>query len=187
MADKKIPEINAGSMADIAFLLLVFFLVTTTIQTDAGLYQLLPQWVDKSEEADPQKKNKRNVMQVKITASDQLIVEAGEEPAAINFEVLNLKDKALAFLTNNNSTPALSEKPTKAVIVLQNDNGTTYDMYLKVLNEINAAYNTIWNLASKDKFGVAYDALTEDQKDEIKMTYPKVLSEAEATKFGKDK
>ncbi len=185
MADKKIPEINAGSMADIAFLLLVFFLVTTTIQTDAGLYQMLPQWVDKSDEVEPKPKNKRNVLQIKITASDQLIVESGQESAQINFEVLNLKAKAIEFLTNNDKTPALSEKMTKAVIVLQNDNGTSYDMYLRVFNELNAAYNTIWEQASRDKHGVAYDALTEEQQEEIRMAFPKVLSEADATDFDK--
>jgi biopolymer transport protein ExbD len=187
MADRKIPEINAGSMADIAFLLLVFFLVTTTIQTDAGLYQLLPQWVEEESKAEPPKKNKKNVMQVKITASDQVIVEAGKQPAQINFDVLSLKDRTIEFLTNNGKTEDLSEKPTMAVIVLQNDNGTSYDKYLSVLNELNAAYNTIWNQASKDKFAVAYDALTKEQQEEIKMKYPKFLSEADATDFDKKK
>jgi hypothetical protein len=74
-----------------------------------------------------------------------------------------------------------------AVIVLQNDNGTSYDKYLSVLNELNAAYNTIWNQASKDKFAVAYDALTKEQQEEIKMKYPKFLSEADATDFDKKK
>jgi len=187
MADKKIPEINAGSMADIAFLLLVFFLVTTTIQTDAGLYQLLPQWVEEKSDVEPPKKNKKNVMQVKITASNQLIVEAGKQSAQINFDVLSLKNRTIEFLTNNGRTDDLSEKPTMAVIILQNDNGTSYDTYLKVLNELNAAYNTIWNQASKDKHGVAYDALTKEQQDEVRMKYPKVLSEADATDFDKKK
>jgi biopolymer transport protein ExbD len=187
MADKKIPEINAGSMADIAFLLLVFFLVTTTIQTDAGLYQLLPQWVEEKSDVEPPKKNRKNVMQVKITASDQLIVEAGKQTAQINFEVMELKDRTIEFLTNNGKTDDLSEKPTMAVIVLQNDNGTSYDMYLRVMNELNAAYNSIWNQASRDTHGVAYEALTKEQQEEIRMKYPKVLSEADATDFDKKK
>lgn len=188
MADKKIPEINAGSMADIAFLLLVFFLVTTTIQTDAGLYQLLPQWVeDVPTEDDKVKKNKRNVMQVKLTAGNQIIVESGQESAIINFDLLTLKEKTITFLTNSGKSPQLSEKPTMAVIVLQNDNGTSYETYLGVLNELNAAYNTIWNQAAKDKHGVSFEEATEAQQDEIKMKFPKVLSEADATDFDKNK
>lgn len=185
MSNRKIPEINAGSMADIAFLLLVFFLVTTTIQTDAGLYQLLPQWVEEDLKIDPPKKNKRNVMQVKITAADQLIIEAGHQPSQLNFEVTNLKERTIEFLTNNDRIPELSDKPTKAVVVLQNDNGTSYDMYLRVMNELNAAYNTIWDQASKDKHGLLYEALTKEQQEEIRMTFPKVLSEADATDFDK--
>jgi biopolymer transport protein ExbD len=189
MADRKIPEINAGSMADIAFLLLVFFLVTTTIQTDAGLYQMLPQWVEKSEQQEAKKKNKRNVMQVKITAGNQLIVEIGDESAQLNFEIENLREKALEFITNNGKNPAYSEKITKAAIVLQNDNGTTYDTYLRVHNELKAAHVIIQNQFSKDKFGVIYDSLTKDQQKEINELIPvfsAILSEAEATKFGKD-
>jgi biopolymer transport protein ExbD len=186
MADKKIPEINAGSMADIAFLLLVFFLVTTTIQSDAGLYQMLPQWVEEDvKNENDLKKNKKNVMQVKITAGNQIIVESGQESAIINFDLLSLKEKTITFLTNSGKSPQLSEKPTMAVIVLQNDNGTSYETYLGVMNELNAAYNTIWNQAAKDKHGVSFEEATEEQQDEIKMKFPKVLSEADATDFEK--
>jgi hypothetical protein len=90
-------------------------------------------------------------------------------------------------LTNSGKSPQLSEKPTMAVIVLQNDNGTSYETYLGVLNELNAAYNTIWNQAAKDKHGVSFEEATEEQQDEIKATYPKVLSEADATDFDKNK
>lgn len=184
MADKKIPEINAGSMADIAFLLLVFFLVTTTIQTDAGLYQQLPQWVEEDLQK-PKPKNKRNVMQVKITSSDQAIVEMGAQSAMLNFDITNLKERTIEFLTNNGKNAELSENTLKAVVVLQNDNGTSYDMYLRVLNELQAAYNTIWDQASRDKHGVAYETLTEEQKEEIRNKFPKQISEADATNFEK--
>ena len=187
MADRKIPEINAGSMADIAFLLLVFFLVTTTIQTDAGLYQLLPQWVEEKSDVEPPKKNKKNVMQVKITASNQVIVEAGKQAAQINFDVLQLKERTNEILTNKGRADNLSEKPTMAVIVLQNDNGTSYDTYLNVMNELNAAYNTIWNQAARDQFGQPYESLDKKQQEEIKMKFPKFLSELDATDFDKKK
>jgi biopolymer transport protein ExbD len=187
MADKKIPEINAGSMADIAFLLLVFFLVTTTIQTDAGLYQQLPVWVEEKSDVEPPKKNKKNVMQVKITASDQVIVEAGKQSAQINFDVLNLKERTLEFLTNNGKSDELSEKITMAVIILQNDNGTSYGKYLTVLNELNAAYNTIWNQAARDQFNKSYESISEEQQKEIRSKFPKTLSELDATDFDKKK
>ena len=186
MADKKIPEINAGSMADIAFLLLVFFLVTTTIQSDAGLFQQLPQWVEDMEQ-DPKPKNERNVLQAIVTSSNQLILKMGKDGSQLNYEIDNLKERCIDFLTNNDRNPNWSEKMTKAVILIQNDNGTSYETYLKVMNQIQAAYNTICEQASKEKHGVSYEALNEDQKLEIREAFPKVVSEAEATKFGKDK
>lgn len=185
MAKRKIPEINAGSMADIAFLLLVFFLVTTTIQTDAGLYQLLPQWVEEESDLPPPKKNKRNVMMVKITAADQIIVEAGKQAAQLNFDVMELKERAIEFITNNGRVEELALTPTRAVIVVQNDKGTSFDRYLNVMNELNAAYNTIWDQAAKDKFDAIYDELTKEQQEEIRMSYPKILSEADATDYEK--
>jgi hypothetical protein len=126
-------------------------------------------------------------MQVKITASDQVIVEAGKQSAQINFDVLQLKERTIEFLTNNGRADDLSEKPTMAVIVLQNDNGTSYDKYLVVMNELNAAYNTIWNQAAKDQFGQPYEALDKKQQEDIKMKFPKFLSELDATDFDKKK
>jgi len=112
MADKKIPEINAGSMADIAFLLLVFFLVTTTIQSDAGLFQQLPQWVEDTEQ-DPKPKNERNVLQAIVTSSNQLILKMGKDGSQLNYEIDNLKERCIDFLTNNDRNQNWSEKNDK--------------------------------------------------------------------------
>ncbi len=146
------PEVNAGSMADIAFLLLIFFLVTTTIETDAGLDRMLPP-IDDSEVVPPVIKEK-NIFAVTINKSGQLLVE--EELT----DITKLKDKAIAFLDNGgaaNGTPEFcsfckgkrdvksSDNPTKAIISLKNDRETKYGVYITVQNEIVAAYNELRN------------------------------------------
>ncbi|EJF52527.1 biopolymer transport protein [Saprospira grandis DSM 2844] len=176
MAERQIPEINAGSMADIAFLLLVFFLVTTTIQTDSGLQVTLPQWVD--EPLDPQDKNSRNVLEVVINGANQLAVEG--EPG---FPVESLKEKAIRFITNNGSDPTMSDNPKAAVISLQNDDGTDYSTYLGVYNELEAAYNAIWESEAQRRFGRPYQTLEKEDRMAIREDYPKFLSEAEPTRF----
>lgn len=185
MADKKIPEINAGSMADIAFLLLVFFLVTTTIQTDAGLNQILPQWVEgEQEDKNAKPKNARNVLQIKITAGDQIILIAGKEAERLDFPVEDIKQKTIDFLTNNGRSELLSEKPLKAAIVFQHDQGTSYNTYVRALNGVMSAYNTIWEQAARDKHGVSYNDLDKDKQKEIRDMYPRQLAEPDPTKFG---
>lgn len=171
---KKIPEINAGSMADIAFLLLVFFLVTTTMNQDIGLRVSLPQWVDVP--PDPKPKNKRNVLDVVITKNDQLFVN-GEK-----FDVENVREKTIRFVTNNGRDANMSQSPLHAIVSVTNDNGTSYDMYLRVNNELYAAYNGIWNEASKNEFGKPWERLNEEEQKGIKLKYPRVISEAD-TKF----
>ncbi len=179
MANRKIPEINAGSMADIAFLLLVFFLVTTTIQTDSGLQVVLPQWVD--EPPPPMEKNKRNVLLVVINGANQLSVND-----QVNFDVDNLKQLAIDFITNNGVNPDWSVAPRSAVISLQNDNATDYSTYLEVYNELQAAYNKIWNSEAQKRFGRAYEALEKEEKLAIREDYPKFISEAEPNNFGEE-
>ncbi len=171
---KKIPEINAGSMADIAFLLLVFFLVTTTIQQDAGLRVSLPQWTDEEQEAQP--KNKRNVWDVVLTKSDQLFVNGSK------MEIEDLRERTIEFLTNNDRNPNLSKSPRHAVISFTIDNGTSYDIYLRTNNELYASYNTIWDQMARDKHGKPWDNISEEEQKEIKKDVPRNIGEAE-TKF----
>lgn len=193
MADRKIPEINAGSMADIAFLLLVFFLVTTTIQTDSGLQVLLPQWMD--EPPPPMDKNSRNVLLVVVNGANQLSVND-----QINFSVDELKEKAIRFINNFGQDGAMSVSPRAAVISLQNDNATDYSTYLSIYNELQAAYNVIWESEAQRLFGRSYDALEKEEKliiregDKTKSYangapyegYPKFISEAEPNDFSAD-
>lgn len=191
MAKKDPPEINASSMADIAFLLLVFFLVTTTMDTDFGLARKLPPPPEDEVEIDIPK---RDVLQVLVNANDQLLVQGDI------LEVTELKDKAKEFIANVNDDPSMPRKKeveipffgnvmvSRQVISLQNDNGTSYDMYIQVQNELAAAYNELRNEVSMEKFGKSYDYYVEiDDNDKVKAIrkiFPQRISEAEPKDVG---
>jgi len=177
--DKMKNEINAGSMADIAFLLLIFFLVTTTIVEDKGITVKLPPWSE--EEPDITRLKERNVYAVLVNAQNQLLVRG--QPMRIQ----DLKNNAKEFINNPQKRSDLAEKPTKAIISLKNDRGTNYDTYLRVYNELKAAYSELWDELSRRKFGVPYsDDLPLAYRKAIKGEIPFVLSEAEPTNFGEE-
>jgi len=177
--DRMKNEINAGSMADIAFLLLIFFLVTTTIVEDKGITVKLPPWSE--EEPDIQKLKERNVYSVLVNAQNELLVRG--EPMRVS----ELRNNAKDFIANPNNRPDYSEKPTMAIISLKNDRGTEYNTYLSVYNELKGAYNELWDDLSRRKYGVPYsDDLPLAQRKAIKDEIPMVLSEAEPTNFGED-
>lgn len=170
-------EINASSMADIAFLLLIFFLVTTQIVEDKGILVKLPIWSEV--EPDPLKLIPRNVFSVLVNADNDLLVRG--EPADID----ELRERAKEFITNPERREDLSEAPTKAIISLKNDRGTKYETYLAVYNELKAAYDELWDEESRRTHGVAYsEELPIDIRRAIKSKIPMVLSEAEPTAFG---
>jgi biopolymer transport protein ExbD len=177
--DRMTNEINAGSMADIAFLLLIFFLVTTTIVEDKGITVKLPPWSD--EEPDITKLKKRNVFSVLVNSQDQLLVR-GELT-----RVEELRDRAKTFIDNPLNLEDMSEDPTKAIISLKNDRGTSYGAYLMVYNELKAAYSELWDELSRKRYGIPY---SEDMpfayKKTIREEIPFVLSEAEPTAFGEE-
>lgn len=192
MAKKDPPEINASSMADIAFLLLVFFLVTTTMDTDFGLARKLPPPLeDEVEDIDIKQ---RNVLQVLVNANDQLLVQ-GEI-----LDISELREKTKEFIANPQNKEDLPEKKatevpffgnvmvSKQVISLQNDNGTSYNMYIQVQNELAAAYNELRNELSEQKFGKTYDYYIEiDDEDKVKAIrkiFPQRISEAEPKNVG---
>lgn len=197
------PEVNAGSMADIAFLLLIFFLVTTTIETDAGLDRMLPPI--EPPETDVVIKQK-NIFEVIINKNGQLF--ADEELV----EVSQLREKAMSFLDNGGATSGTpdycnycqgvrntssSDNPTKAIISLKNDRETPYGTYITVQNEIVGAYNDLRNreaqlLYKRDftSMEAAYlnpetDAsLKDDLKEKVKKIqdlFPQKFSEAETS------
>ncbi len=231
---KEVPEINAGSMADIAFLLLIFFLVTTTMDQDTGILRQLPPPLPKDMPKPPPVKE-RNVFEVLANANDQLLVE-GEL-----MQITELKEAAQEFLTNPTNDENLPEMrqvnkalckerieqvkailasdpknfeakqelkkwenrlaavdffgpyrelPPSAIISLQNDNGTSYDMYIQVQNELQAAISELRNGLSKQTFGVLYnelDPLVDEDKEKIlaiRAVYPQKVSEAEPKETG---
>ena len=172
-------EINAGSMADIAFLLLIFFLVTTTIAEDKGVLVKLPQW---SEEPPPELKlNTRNVYSVLVNAQNQLLVRGDV------MDIKDLKNNAKIFIANPQKLENMAESPKNAIISIKNDRGTKYQTYLEVYNELKSAYNELWEEAAMAKFGKNLDQLSNAQQQEIRNEIPLVLSEAEPTKFGEEK
>jgi biopolymer transport protein ExbD len=188
---RKISEINSSSMADIAFLLLIFFLVTTSMNTSTGLSRRLPPPLLKDQVVPPVDINKRNIFIVKVNSQNQLMVQ-GEE-----MNIRDLRQKAREFITNEANDVKLPVKTmvnipligeieiTKDhVISLQNDVDTQYQVYIEVQNELVAAYNELRNELSKEKFGKLFDDLDEDQKKAIQAVYPQKISEAEPKNYG---
>ncbi len=173
-------EMNASSMADIAFLLLIFFLVTTTIVEDKGITVKLPPWSEEPPEVEQLKS--RNVFAVLVNAQNQLLVRG--EPADIG----QLRERAKEFILNPQRREDLSERPTRAIISLKNDRGTNYETYLEVYNELKGAYNELWDELSRRKYGVPYsEDLPLAYRKAIKDEVPMVLSEAEPTAFGEER
>ena len=188
---RAIPEINAGSMADIAFLLLIFYLVTTTMDTDKGINRKLPPIEDELVQ-DPPPIKERNIFTVLVNSNDQLLVE--DEYLEIN----ELRAKAMEFIDNNGDgsceyckgygVSSSSDNPVKAVISLQNDRGTSYGMYVKVQNELVAAYEDLRERYAEEEYGRSYRGMDPEEDEEIikeiKNAYQQKISEAEPLNIG---
>jgi len=186
---RKSPEINAGSMADIAFLLLIFFLVTTTMDVDTGITRKLPPPVEDNTDI---KVKDRNVMKVLVNSHDRLMVDGKF------IDISMLKKAAKDFMSihpNNPDYPEIETKfikplnrelpTTKGVISLKNDRGTSYKMYIAVQNELAAAFSEMRDDLSMNLFGVKYDQLVnEDRIDGINEAVPIRISEAEPENIG---
>ncbi|MBO5809568.1 MAG: biopolymer transporter ExbD [Bacteroidales bacterium] len=181
---KKVPDLNAGSMADISFLLLVFFLVTTTMDTDSGITRRLPPPVE-NPEMDVKVKE-RNIMNVMINKYDKLLVNG--KPG----DITTLKDMTREFITpnpNDEHAPEVETKEiellgnvvmNKGVVSLKNDRGTSYAMYISVQNELARAFNEMRDEMSLKYFKQHYADLTDKDKiDAINKAVPVRISEAE--------
>lgn len=194
MAKRQVQEINAGSMADIAFLLLIFFLVTTTMDSDTGLLRRLPPIPDPNmEQPEDQQIKARNILEVKVNKDNLLLVEGD----IISFNDLRRITKE--FIANEVETMETPEKIDKtipffgtvrvsknAVISLQNDIGTTYGVYLAVQNELLAARDELKDMLSTSTFGMVYDELDQERMDAIDDYYSVPISEAEPRKIGEN-
>jgi biopolymer transport protein ExbD len=189
MAKKKTPQMNTSSTADIAFLLLCYFLMTTTMGEPAGLQRRLPQIPDSKQQQDV-KVNRRNIIIVKINSADKLF--AGNEAIDVAF----LKDKVKEFLANPTDDPNLPEKEmqehdgkmypvSKGVISLQNDRGTSYQAYIAVQNELVKAVNELREDFSRKQYGKSFALLTEDEQGVVKKAVPQFISEAEPKDVGR--
>jgi len=204
MARRENSEINAGSMADIAFLLLIFFLVTTTMDVDSGIARKLPEKTDVPSDVIVREKN---VLDIVVNRNNQLLVENEY------VKVTDVKRLAMKFIDNGgglgtpvddrpgepcdycegDKDPNSSDHPTRAIISLQSDRGTSYGMYISIQNEIEGAYTALRNRLSKKLYGRTYDELLSDYKDnpskslqekidDLKNKYPQIITEPEPIK-----
>ena len=167
MAKRAAPEVNAGSMADIAFLLLIFFLVTTTMEKDSGINRKLPPIQDDNQEDVIIKQ--KNIFTVLINGKDQMLVED---------ELMKIKDlraAAIEFLDNGGDgscnyckgrkDPRSSDNPDKAIISLKNERETSYATYISIQNELVGAYNDLRNRRAQEQFGTSFLEMQKNYKD----------------------
>lgn len=207
MAKRDLPEINAGSMADIAFLLLIFFLVTTTMDVDTGISRKLPE--KQPEDIEPPKLKEKNIFVVTVNRNNDILVE-GDQFMTVD----KIRAEAVKFIDNGGGLgnpidgaepaecdwcegakdPLSSDHPNKAIISLESDRGTSYGTYIAVQNELVGAYTELRNRLSNKLYGISYTQLLKDSKNSpgnqslkdkitnIKKKYPQIISEAEPTK-----
>ncbi len=188
---RKIKEINSSSMADISFLLLIFFLVTTSMNVSTGLQRRLPPPLPPDQKPQDIDIKKRNIFVVKVNSMNQLLVQGQE------MSVRDLREKAKEFIKNEANDPNLPEKVTvdipnlgnveitkDHVISLQNDVDTQYQAYIEVQNELVGAYNELRNEFAQERFGKKYDELDPELQKAVQDVYPQKISEAEPKNYG---
>ncbi|MBR5807483.1 MAG: biopolymer transporter ExbD [Alistipes sp.] len=196
MAKKKnIPEINASSQADIAFTVLIFFLVVSTMDIDTGIVRVLPPMADPNVKQEDIKVKERNLLLVFVSGSGNIM--AGGKVISLNA----LKDKAKEFILNPLDDKDLPEKKateiempdgskwsypvSEGVISLQNTRDTSYQVYIQVQNELTRAFNEVRDEVAMSKFGKKFADLDEAERKVITKAIPMKISEAEPRKMVK--
>lgn len=186
---RNVPEIPTASMADIAFMLLIFFLVATTMDVDSGLSRLLPPIPEDDQETESEIRE-RDIFTVLVDGGDRLLVR-GELT-----DIRNLRSRAKEFIANPNDEDNLPRKISEEVeffgevpisqqvISLQNARATSYGMYIMVQNELTAAYNELRNELAMDRFGRRYNQLNTEEEAAVRKIYPMKISEAEPVQVG---
>ena len=194
MGKRKVPGLNASSTADISFILLIFFLVTTSMDTDRGLAVRLPNPPEENQQ-DPPKIRERHSMIVNVNMNNQIMVTIAKEPREI--QVSELRELAKEFIANPEDKADLPEKVAvelpapfgvqmitkNHVISLQTDRATSYDTYFQVENELYGAYNDLRDELARKTFGRPYRECTEDEQLACRQYYKCVISEAEPRKY----
>ncbi len=194
MGKRKVPGLNASSTADISFILLIFFLVTTSMDTDRGLPVRLPNPPEDNQQ-DPPKIRERNSMVVNVNMNNQIMVTIAKEPREI--QISELRDLAKEFISNPEDKADLPEKVAvelpapfgvqmitkNHVISLQTDRATNYDTYFQVSNELYGAYNDLRDELARKTFGRPYKECNEDEQLACRQYYKCVISEAEPKKY----
>ena len=163
---EQIPELNTSSTADISFMLLIFFLVTSSMDTDKGLLRQLPPL---QEQQPPTDVRKDHVLQVTLDAHDQLTVDG------ILITPQQLRDQIAEFIASDR---------TDHVISIRTDRATSYEAYFRMQNAIVAAYAQLREAYSRERFGKGYGELVEEQRDEVNQYYPQRISESKPSEGG---
>ncbi len=186
---RKTPEVNSSSMADIAFLLLIFFLVSTTMDVDTGIYKRLPP-IPENPDEEEKKVKKRNVLAILVNRNNELLVN-GEL-----VDITQLREKTKEFILNPTNDKNLPEKETKTIpyfgdvevskglVSLQNDRGTSYETYISVQDELAIAARELKDEKAIQKWGKPYEDLDEEQQAAVRKYVPMAISEAEPKNVG---
>ncbi len=170
------PEIGGAGMADIAFLLLIFFLLVTTIDIDTGIGLQLPPAPQEDQEPPPIQE--RNMMKILVNSQGMVLMGTGEpEPTPVP----QVKQKIIDFVTNNGQDPNLSDSPDKAIVSIKPATNAPYRVYIDMLDEVMGAYAELRNQAAQSQYGRSYESFEDDseQRAAINDMYPKKISIAE--------
>lgn len=191
---RKVPEFSASSMADIAFLLLIFFLVATTMNVDTGISRILPAIPPENQKVEDMDVKERNLLTVLVNTYDQIVV--ARQP----IHITQLKDKVKEFVLNPANDENLPERKeteiempdgskwvypvSEGIVSLTNDRGTSYDMYIQVQNELTRAFNEVRDQVAIQKYGKVFLELPEEERNVIAKAVPQKISEAEPRNVG---
>jgi biopolymer transport protein ExbD len=189
---RKMPGLNTSSTADISFMLLIFFLTTTSMDTDAGLARTLPKPPEENQENNEMKVKERNILNIRINKDNYLLI--GNDYASPE----DVKERAKEFIKNEKNDPNLPEVISKKikylgrnvpvtenhVISVQTDRGTDYGVYIIVQDALIQAYNELRDEFAMAEFHHHWEFCTDEEKEAIREIYPQKISEAEPKKYG---
>lgn len=191
---RKVPSINGSSMADISFILLIFFLITTSMDTDQGITRRLPPLAPKEQKKQDIEINDRNIMRIVVNRRDEIALlrkNAAGVDVTVFVPIEQLKDRAVEFIVNPHNDPTLPEKETRVIpglgemtvtasnyaISLKNEVETSYQMYINVQDQLLQAYNEVWDTLAKEKFRTPFKELSPEKQKAVVDAYPMHISE----------